>query len=156
MGPFHRECRHIKGRSHFTVHRFLLDLACCRSNLQLGITENPQRGELLSKCLNFSCEWWKAGWIKDRNIWVSAQCLPFSSSDGFEGVTKSGFLIYSYKMEITIPVLSSSLWCCEGYTWKTFFRFSRSIQVQRFLFADQIFLFSFPNCLPVTAQDAEV
>lgn len=33
------------------AHRFLLDLACCRTNLQLGIAENPQSGELLSKCL---------------------------------------------------------------------------------------------------------
>lgn len=42
------------------AHRFPLDLACCKTNLQLGITENPQMGELLSKCLNYSCEWWKA------------------------------------------------------------------------------------------------
>lgn len=66
------------------AHRFLLDLACCRTNLQLGIAENPQSGELLSKCLNISGEWWKAGWIKDRNVWVGAQCLPHSPSDGFE------------------------------------------------------------------------
>lgn len=48
------------------AHRFPLDLACCKTNLQLGITENPQMGELLSKCLNYSCEWWKAVGLGSR------------------------------------------------------------------------------------------
>lgn len=61
------------------AHRFLLDLTCCKTNLQLGITENLQRGELLSKRLNYSCEWWK-----EVGFPTGTWHLPFSSSDGFE------------------------------------------------------------------------
>lgn len=33
-----------------------LDFDCGKTNLQLGITENPQREELLRKCFNYGCE----------------------------------------------------------------------------------------------------
>lgn len=84
VGAFPWRVKAHQRKKSFHKHRFLLDFDCGKTNLQLGITENPQREELLRKCFNYGCEWWKAGWTTDRRIRVWIQCLPSSSCNGFE------------------------------------------------------------------------